>query len=203
MQNITQFFLDGGIFMYPLAVCSILLLAAILYHWLNSPMNKILPSKLVQLAEKAIATGGEQSLSNLQVAAKNDSSVFATQLNTIFQEASLSNEDLMALLDSKGKDDFLRLQSGISLMDVMVNIAPMLGILGTASGLVIIFTGFGLEHNQANIAQGIAAALNTTISGLAIAAPGFVASALFSRRLERRAAQMERLLTSIITQIPR
>lgn len=74
----------------------------------------------------------------------------------------------------------------------------MLGILGTAWGLVDIFGVFGTPEAQEGIALGISKALYTTIFGLAIAVPGIIALTGFERRLEHRAARINGAFTDCL-----
>lgn len=89
-------------------------------------------------------------------------------------------------------------RAGMTTISVISNIAPMLGILGTAWGLVDIFGVFGTPGAEQGIALGISKALYTTIFGLAIAVPGIIATACFERRLERRAAIINKLFSTLL-----
>lgn len=89
-------------------------------------------------------------------------------------------------------------RAGLSVISIITNIAPMLGILGTAWGLAEVFDIFGSPDAQAGIAVGISKALYTTIFGLAIAVPGLIAQVCFERRLERRAAQLNEQFTELL-----
>lgn len=94
-------------------------------------------------------------------------------------------------------------RAGLPLISIITNIAPMLGILGTAWGLVDIFGVFGEPDAQAGIALGISKALYTTIFGLAIAVPGIIAQTCFERRLERRAARLNAQFCELLARRPR
>jgi biopolymer transport protein ExbB len=85
-------------------------------------------------------------------------------------------------------------------ISIITTVAPMLGILGTAWGLVDIFGVFGSPEADAEIAIGISKALYTTIFGLAIAVPGVIALACFERTLARRAALINEIFTDLLAQ---
>jgi biopolymer transport protein ExbB len=82
-------------------------------------------------------------------------------------------------------------------LDTVITISPLLGLLGTASGLVTIFEGLGEEANYLTIARGIAEAMTTTIFGLAIAVPGVIAHGYFSRKIEMITVRLEALLAGL------
>ena len=114
--------------------------------------------------------------------------------------APLEDEaSLKEMIQVKAREEFVTLQAGLPLLNMIVMIAPMFGILGTASGLVQIFSVFGMDESHGMIAQGIAQALNTTIAGLAIATPAVIAHVYYSRKLERISASMEVLLTELVS----
>ena len=94
-----------------------------------------------------------------------------------------------------------RLERGLFLLDIVVAVAPLLGLLGTVTGLVGVFTGLdggGALDGTEDFGQGISLALSTTILGLSIAIPALVAGTFLDRRVDvlasRIDAAVERLL---------
>lgn len=174
-------------FGYPLLACSIILLTAILYHSIFVGRHwehflKTMPGNQEELA--SYSPQEQHELSKLLLQLKNaDLSAPETEKTT---EAALRR-----IIDSG--------RGGLAIISMMVNIAPMLGILGTAWGLVDIFGVFGSPDAQSGIALGISKALYTTIFGLAIAVPGIMAHIGFERRLERRAARINEAFTRLLT----
>ena len=75
-------------------------------------------------------------------------------------------------MQSSAREEIVRMNAGMSVLDVIITISPLLGLLGTASGLVTAFSD--LEDNE-RIRAGIATALSTTIVGIAITVPAVVA----------------------------
>ena len=71
---------------------------------------------------------------------------------------------------------------GLTMIRSLVATAPLLGLLGTVSGMILTFQGIEIGGNAEEISHGIGEALRTTQYGLAIAAPGL----LFERALSRR-----------------
>jgi biopolymer transport protein ExbB len=70
-------------------------------------------------------------------------------------------------------------------------------LIGTASGLVLIFQGLGNNSDHLAIARGISEALTTTIFGLTIAVPCVIAHGYFLRRIETLTARLETLLADL------
>ena len=108
-----------------------------------------------------------------------------------------THRDITAAVESSARQEIARLHAGISVLDISITIAPLLGLLGSASGLVTIFQGLGEAADHLTIARGIAEALTTTIVGLAIAVPCVVAHGIFTRRIEVLTVRLESLLADL------
>lgn len=86
-----------------------------------------------------------------------------------------------------------RLEKGIPLIAITAAIAPLLGLLGTVTGMIDVFrqiTNFANPENS-ELARGISEALVTTKFGLITAIPSLIAHALLSRRLQGLVSKME------------
>jgi biopolymer transport protein ExbB len=92
------------------------------------------------------------------------------------------------------------MESGLALLEMATGVAPLLGLLGTLSGLVGIFAnlGGGGAGDPVAVARGISEALNTTIVGLAVAAPSLVAHNYFQRKIETMAVSMEGIVADLL-----
>ena len=94
------------------------------------------------------------------------------------------------------------LEKGLIVLEVIVGIAPLLGLIGAVSGLVHVFSHLGLSTGASDtrqIALGIAEALNATVFGLSIAVPTLVAFSYFSKKVEVMSVEMETLVVELIT----
>lgn len=110
----------------------------------------------------------------------------------------------IASAETRAREEVTKLQAGLTTLEVIITIAPLLGLLGTVSGLVTVFSGLGPEGgggqapSGSSIARGIAEALNTTIAGLVVAVPAVIAHGYFQRRIYRMTVCMERVLHAAI-----
>ena len=189
-NTIHQFFEACHPFGYPLLVCSVILVTAILYHSLTTGRSshiRRLGTLLTRLRAKNPAA--KQELNNSD--------------NPLIQEAAFllahkDAENVAELTESRLRVLIDNQRAGLAIISVITNIAPMLGILGTAWGLVDIFGVFGTPGAQDGIALGISKALYTTIFGLAIAVPGMIALTCAERGLERRATRINELFTELL-----
>ncbi len=90
------------------------------------------------------------------------------------------------------------MESGLVILEIATGIAPLIGLLGTLSGLVGIFANVGDSGNPEIVARGISEALNNTIVGLALAACTLVAHSYFYRRIEVMAVEMESIISDLM-----
>lgn len=89
-----------------------------------------------------------------------------------------------------------RMGAYASLTRAAVLVAPLLGLLGTVTGMIELFASFGTQtffSQTGGIAQGIADALSATELGLAVAIPGIIAGRLLERRQAKILAEIDRL----------
>jgi biopolymer transport protein ExbB len=105
--------------------------------------------------------------------------------------------EIAEAVQATARQEIVHLQAGMTVIDVVIAVAPLLGLLGTASGLVVVFSGLEAEADRVTIALGIGRALKTTIVGLAIAVPAIIAHGYFQRRIDTLAARLEVLLTKL------
>jgi biopolymer transport protein ExbB len=98
----------------------------------------------------------------------------------------------------------VRLERGLVVLEVITGIAPLIGLIGTVSGLIHVFASLGLSAGAADakrIALGISEALTCTIFGLGIAVPALVAFVYFSKRVEVMSVEMESLITDLLSKL--
>lgn len=181
--------------MWPLIFCSIAGLTAIAFKFMSLARSRIVPDNLAaemddianRDSEGVVATikRGESTLARLGVIA--------------LKNHSRPVSEISQAVEATAREEVVKMHSGIGVLDVVITVAPLLGLLGTASGLVTIFQGLGETTDHLAIARGIAEALNTTIFGLAIAVPCVIAHSYFSRRIERLTARMEAVMTDFVS----
>ena len=187
----------GGVFMIPLGITSIAGMMAILYKFLSLTSGRVVPMamarKLMQCQPHLLADTKEPAPNEFE----NGESTLARLGAVVFKHRGKSTTEITHAVEIAAREEILHLHAGIGVLDTVITIAPLLGLLGTASGLVLIFKGLGDNSDHLAIARGIAEALTTTIFGLAIAVPCVIAHGYFIRRIETQTARLETLLASL------
>lgn len=168
----------AGIFVYPLGLCSLFAVFIIVERLLALRQSRIMPRSMVN----AFIMG---DLSKLEPEEKT----VGGRIYKFYKESKPDPEGLKAFAQLEVN----RMERGLFILDIVVGAAPLLGLLGTVTGLVQAFGNFsektGMPEPGAFI-QGVALALTTTIIGLTIAIPAMVGSAYLGRRVESLAAKL-------------
>ena len=109
--------------------------------------------------------------------------------------------------DSSRVSSYMEIQSGIALsklrkrlyyLSVIVTMAPLLGLLGTISGMISAFSVFNLESGQATaITGGVGEALIATAMGLCVAIIALSVHAYFTQRIESIVTEMEKCFSLV------
>jgi len=103
-------------------------------------------------------------------------------------------------LQTAARHEIVRLERGLVVLEIIVGIAPLLGLVGTIAGMITVFGDLGQTglSDAAKLAQGIALILRATLIGLLIAIPALVAWSYFSKKVEVLAVEMEALCDDFI-----
>lgn len=92
------------------------------------------------------------------------------------------------------------LQQGLVLLLLLASIAPLLGLLGTVTGMIDLFSVIGAQGsgNARSLSGGISEALITTQAGMLVAVPLLVAHSLLNRAAERRILLLEEAASGLL-----
>ena len=202
LSKVWNFFVIGGWFMVPLLICSLILVAVVVWKVLDLKMERILPAGLVARLRESGSLVAAGKFGTLQQALLHDRSVLAVVCRSALLNRHPDQAAAARAAEATGREEVAVMERGISVMEVIFTIAPMLGLIGTVSGLVRIFANFGEGSKDAaaaqEIAAGIAEAMNTTIAGLAVAVPALIAQVYFSRKVEHCALRMSSLVQNTL-----
>ena len=106
----------------------------------------------------------------------------------------LKGPPLMAELNRRGNEEFAKMNSMIRILELIAMISPLLGLLGTVTGMIQSFQELEMAEGAANasvLAGGIWQALLTTAAGLVVAIPAAVGASLLAGRAETGAQVIE------------
>ena len=198
LQTMVSFFTKGGLFMWPLLACSIVTVTTIVLSILTLREKKVLPLVIESEIERLVPGGSAERLTRL---VNDDNSSLARITRVALQHMRWPRSENIEFAQTRARAELVRLERGLIVLEVVTGIAPLVGLIGTVSGLVQVFSGLGLSTGAADtkaVALGISMALNCTIFGLSIAVPSLIAFSYFSKKVEILSVQMESIVSDLI-----
>lgn len=192
-----QFFLKGGVFMYPILLCSILSLGFFIYKLITLKREKIIPSKLVAESVKLFK---EKRYDEVYSLAIQNPSPLSKILIAIVKNIGQGKTHVKESVEEVGRMEVIELESYVDYIGTIAGVATLLGLLGTISGLIKIFSIIGVEPvvNPAKLAGGISEALNTTAFGLVVAIPSVIFHRYLESRVNKLVVEMESMAITLI-----
>ncbi len=194
-KSLRQIIEYGGWLMYPLFALSILGLAMIIYFVVVLREEQILPRRFVASLRDLLAGG---RFVEAQSACRNDGSAIASILGVALdyrlRTSKPDHNVLSEIVEGEGARQATLIQNQIQYLVDLSGVAPMIGLLGTVTGMLQAFNAVALDVAKAKpivLAAGLAQALITTVAGLLIAIPAMIAYAYFRGRTARMIANLE------------
>lgn len=200
-HSVWDFFEKGGLFMIPLGITCITGIAAMIYKSLSLAPARVLPEALARDVAAFRTHIGNGTTAPIIREFRKGESTLARLAATAVANSGKPRAHAIAAVEAAAREETVRLHSGIGILDIVITIAPLLGLVGTASGLVAIFQGLGETSDHLMISRGIAEALSTTIFGISVAIPAIIAHGYFFRRIEKLTARLESLLADLTSTV--
>ncbi len=203
MEFIISVFQKGGPIMYPLLVLGVLSIALIIERFYSLSIKRVIPTKVLEEVDFYIR---EKRFAEAFTIARSKSSL-ATEVIAAILNAYLSGrrkkEDLIAFAEEAAKIEIPKLETLVNALGAIAAIAPLLGFLGTVTGMIQVFEALSIEGlgNPDVLAKGISQALLTTAFGLTIAIPSIAAYWFFRNRVIFLVAQVENLAMNLVYEL--
>jgi biopolymer transport protein ExbB len=201
-HQIYDFFRGGGFFMIPLLACSVIAVTVAIVCGLGLRRHLVVPDELEREIERLAPNDTPDSVVRLSRFVRNDESTLARIAQVGLSNLHQPKDENQNAVQTVARHEVGQLEHGLHVLEIIIGIAPLLGLLGAVSGLVQVFGAFGSSANQSDphtIARGISEALSTTIVGLGIAIPTLIAHGLLQKKVENLAADMELLISGLLT----
>lgn len=198
-QSVVDFLIRGGLFMWPLLICSIVALTVIILRTLALRRKNVLPLVIESEIERLVPGGSPERLARI---VREDASSLARIARVALQNLRAPRSENIEAVETRARHEMVILERGLIVLEIITGIAPLLGLIGAVSGLVHVFSHLGLGTGAADtkaIALGIAEALNATVFGLSIAVPTLIAFSYFSKKVEVMSVEMETLVVELIS----
>jgi len=175
----------AGLLIYPLGLCSFIAVYIICERLYALRKGAVLPDDLVDaVIQGRDFHGGTHSVLARVLGFAND------------------HRDDPDAIKAFARLEINRMERGIPYLEVIYAAAPLIGLTGTVTGLLQVFSQIspdtGLPDPVA-FTKGVALALSATVIGLSIAIPSLVASGFLQRRVENNAVKIDLLLERVLS----
>jgi biopolymer transport protein ExbB len=190
-------FNKGGNFMWPLLLFLVVGIAYIIERLWTFGRARTNVRKLMDRVITALRSEGPEAA--IQVCEKTRGPIPAI-LSAGLRRANISIEAAEKAIESAGVVELSFLERGLLVLATLANVSPLLGFLGTVSGMVSAFDAIAAadQVNAKLVASGISEALLTTMTGLIIAIPMSIAHNYFVSQIDRFVIEMQETSADLV-----
>lgn len=195
-----EIIVKGGVVMIPIGICSVVALAIVIERLWALRKEQVIPGKAV----KEIATWvrhGELDKA-MAVCVRCD----CTYGRIVLCGLRLAGERRSVIKEAVGecgRIEVVHLERYLTLLGTIASIAPLLGLLGTVTGMIDVFSVISIQGvgDPGALAGGIGEALYTTVGGLTVAIPSLAFHRYFHRVIDRHVAELEQFTMTVVEHI--
>ena len=199
IATIREFFEDGGLLMWPILACSIMVVGLALERYVTLRKSRVLPRVVRDAAHQVIEGNADVIADGILEAKAPGARVLAAGL----RRRGCLLSDVEKAMEDRLHEEGQRLRGNTRGIWLIATVAPLLGLLGTVLGITDAFaaveqSGLDKAARGESLAAGIKVALYTTIFGLLVAIPATLIAAHLQARARRLTAAIADLMTPTI-----
>jgi len=175
---------EAGLLIWPLGLCSVIAVFIIVERWYALRQAVVIPEHLSEAVIEGRAIKGDRHSS----------------LGRILEFAANHEGDQEAT-KAYARLEIIKMERGISYLDTIYAAAPLIGLIGTVTGLLGAFSVVDPQTRMPDPVQfteSVGYALSATVLGLCIALPALVGSGFLQRMIEKRTAHLDLLLERVL-----
>jgi biopolymer transport protein ExbB len=196
-SGLIELFIKGGMFMWPLLGVSVIGLAVIIERFVTLSRARTDVRKLMRRVLDALHSKGVDAAA---AECERTRGPIAAILHAGLKRADRGTQAVEGAIETAGTIETSFLERGLIWLSTLATIAPLLGFLGTVSGMIRAFNAIA-EAEQVNaklVASGISEALITTAAGLVIAIPMQAFHNFFVSQIDRFVIEMEESTADLV-----
>ena len=200
MEATYEFLAKGGMLMVPILACSVIALALFLERTWALQRRRVLPRRLMELVLRLL---GEGKASEAETLCDSTGTPIASVALAGLSRRGRPRVVVREALEETGRREVSQLGRYVGGLGTIASISPLLGLLGTVSGMMRVFKQVVDEVairgrvDPGSLANGIWEALITTAAGLAVAIPAYIAYRYLEARIDRVAIELEGYAVSL------
>ncbi|MCF6286400.1 MAG: MotA/TolQ/ExbB proton channel family protein [Candidatus Hydrogenedentes bacterium] len=203
MSDLIAMLRQGGWPMVPLGICSLVALTVVLERAIALRRERVIAPEIIRILHEYGHDNGT-TISHMLAICRHSQGAFARIAEELIQMRHLTHAQLLETMHAVGRTHVGRLERGLTLLEIVANISPLIGLLGTVLGMVSVFDAITMEGlgNPQVLADGISKALVTTIAGLCVAIPALTFHSIYSKRVDELAIEMQERATAFLAKLP-
>ncbi|PWB75535.1 MAG: MotA/TolQ/ExbB proton channel family protein [Holophagae bacterium] len=185
------YFIQGGIFMWPILLFSLIALAVIIERFIVFNRAKVNVNEFLTKVRKALLVN--RNVKEAIKVCEQYRGPVASVTKAGLLRYGHDRQDIEKTIENAALYELDRLERRLSILATTANVEPMLGFLGTVSGMIKSFGTLATQglSNPGAVAAGISEALITTAAGLIIAIPAQIAFNYFTTKVTRYVRDIE------------
>lgn len=192
-MSVLTFIRNGGVMMYPLIICSIVLIALVIERFISLRKCSVDGDALLDAVKEVYKPNtGATAIQAIEVCNQ-----FGGPVGRMFtrglKNAGRSDDAIEMAMEQEASNEMPALEANLPVMKTIVNIAPLLGLLGTIAGMIASFraaASTGLSSPK-EVLGGISEALISTATGISLAVLGFIFYNYFANQSKKIIEDME------------
>ncbi len=187
----------GGWVMYPLLLCSLAGLALVVERLWALRRTRIIPRSFLVSVSGLL---DKRRYDEVAFLSQEGDNAAARLVNQALKLAGRRRPLFKDGMEEAGRREAGELNARLGALHLVASISPLLGLLGTVSGMINAFNGIAAQGvgNPGLLAGGISEALLTTAAGLCIAIPALVAHRALASRAESLTGELEDLSADLL-----
>jgi len=192
-----EYFLKGGVVMYPILICSIVSLAIFLERLWALRRSKVIPEELLFEVFDLLNKGKVQEAQRICRASESSlGQILYAGLSNLGKGRLMVREKM----EEVGRRELSFLERYLNVIGTIASIATLLGLLGTVTGMIKTFNVLAAKGvaEPGDVAGGISEALITTAAGLIVAIPSLVMYHYLRSKVRVLALELEEVALKLL-----
>lgn len=197
-MNLLDIFLKGGFIMWLILACSIIGLAVVIDRFLVIRKAKInAPAFMVRIRGYIKKKDISGAISHCM----QEKSPVANIVRKGLKKYKYGHDRVKESIENAGSQEISKLEKGLTVLATVAGVAPLLGFLGTVTGMIQAFMtiqDLAGSANPSDLAGGIWEALITTAFGLIVGIPALAFYNYFVNSVKKLVGEMETVANDVV-----
>lgn len=202
--RLSEMFIAGGPMMWPIALCSVIVVAFSVERLVVLRRRRVIPKDFVKRFIEHLESGQLDRTTALALCEQNASPIAEVFAHGVRKWGKPSVEVEQAIIDG-GERQVGQLRRHLRILNTIATVSPLLGLLGTVQGMIKSFNSIAaspaMVGKSEKLAEGIGMALIATAGGLIVAIPALVLYMYLGGRVDTVVMEMDSLAQKVVNLI--